>query len=207
MRSAGKPPGECTRGVTTSGLEGRCLTRNCMLISPPSGVNFTALLTKFVKICIRRVWSPKSTSGTSVATSTWCRRCFSASFEANRSKQVPGISWMGMAKDLSSSLPVVILVKSRTSFTMDIRWSPAPFIRTRKSRAVSAWSSSSRRSMSPRTPFRGVRISWDIRARNISWASRASRAAFSAALRTWISSSSCIRTTYSCRSTRSRSHV
>ena len=132
---------------------------------PPSGVYFTALLTRFTTICASRVESASTgTSSGASSTFTWCRR---ASISGREDATAPATRpFRSMISLRSTILPRVIRLTSRRSSTMRARcidWRSINGRSSAGSRAVA----SSRMSPSALTiAASGLRSSWASIARN-----------------------------------------
>ena len=161
-----------------------CCARVTRTTISPRSVNLTALPTRFRRTCPSRPASPRTARGTSA----WMSEASSSPLAAARG------AWTTIAssrtalrlnsRTSSSSLPASILEKSRMSLMTVSRFSEQRRTVVRKSRCSGLRGVSRRRSVMPKMPFIGVRISWLMLARNSdlsrAWSRAASRACWSA---------------------------
>ncbi len=143
----------------------------------PSSVNFTALPRRLTRTCLMRPGSPLRAVGTSGFTRLAISKPFAWALSARSPTDSSTAALRSKSITSKSILPASIFEKSRMSLMMVSRLSA-------EDRTVSAYSlCSSSRSVSssspvmPMTPFMGVRISWDMFARNSDFARLASSAA------------------------------
>ena len=125
----------------------------------PCSVNFIALVTIFMMICLILFASPKSTDGSAGSTSYMS----SMSFAPMRFKKIMERSDKSDAGSYLSStisiFPDSIFEKSRISLMIESRASPEDLIFSRYSRVLGCCSSRRRMSVMPTMAFMGVRIS------------------------------------------------
>ena len=154
---------------------------------PPSGVYFTALDSRLMRIWLIRVSSPTRYSWRMPVTSTWnswdLARAMgwimasteaTTSLRANRSK-------------VSTTLPLSILETSRMSLMRLSRCCPEDVIFLVYSRTLAGLSASlDSRVVKPNTAFMGVRISWDMLDRKVVLDSLAIWAAWRAWASCWL---------------------
>ncbi len=156
------------------------LTSKCMFSCPdnigferctpintsPLLVNFIALPTRFIKTCRRRCMSPTICDGTSWSIS-YTRSISVFNAEPANTSNTSSIQVRRSKSAFSSSMfPDSILEKSRISLITDIRLSPQLLIAFAYSPCSSVSSVLDNNEDIPITPFKGVRISWLIVARN-----------------------------------------
>mmetsp|Transcript_38005 Transcript_38005/g.94447 ORF Transcript_38005/g.94447 Transcript_38005/m.94447 type:complete len:374 (+) Transcript_38005:2479-3600(+) len=159
-----------------------CCTRARTVIEP-CGVNLTALNSKLSSTCRSRCWSPTTNSGSSAARSASMRTFLLSAFTFTISTAARTTSRRLNTFCSSSSFPASILEMSRMSFTRFIRCCAdiIAFCTYCSVFPLTSFSPSSASCSMPSTPFRGVRISCDIDAMNLPFASDAARA-FAAAI-------------------------
>ena len=171
-------PSACTRiRITTS----------------PFSVNLMALPTRLTKSCRTRTGSPCTLAGRSIGRSLIKSSPFSCARPASIAA-MSSTSSRGSNKVISnSSRPASILEKSRISLMVASRAQPELWIRLANRSCWGFRAVPSSRSAIPSTPFRGVRISWLITARNSDLARLAASAASLASRRTRCASTWCSR--------------
>ena len=163
----------------------------------PLSVNFTALLTRLIRICRRRVTSPRIAVGGPPLEESRTSTMTSMPFSRARGAEISQASSI-MLRTLTgsrsrSNLPDSIFEKSRISLITASNWSLERRMVCRKSRCSVSSEVSASSALIPTTPLSGVRISWLMVARNAALA----RTAASASSRARTSSDSRDRTSSS----------
>ena len=137
-------------------------------ILPFSGVYFTALERRLIKIWLILVTSPIRFSCFTPVTSTW--KCWSFTFDIGRimASTEDTRSFKVNSSIFRTTFPLSIFDTSKISFIKLSRCWPDAMIFFVYSLTLSGFSASlARRVVNPKTAFMGVRISWDILERNI----------------------------------------
>ena len=158
-------PVSCTASVRCTPSEKESSRRMSKRTSP-CWVNFTALLNRLLSICERRNGSPTKLMGTSEPISTTKRRAFPSVICSNRLRELSTEVPRSKGMDSTTSFPASILEKSKISFTTPSRLCPEARHFSIKLRSCGGKLPSRARRVRPNTPFMGVRISWDMLARN-----------------------------------------
>ena len=134
--------------------------------TPPAAVNLTAFERRFRRTCLTRVTSPTTKRGTSGETRPASSSPLADAAGARRSIDSSTARRTSKGRDSSSSFPDSIFEKSRMSLMRARSVSPLPRIVSTSSACSPPSTVSARSRAIPITPFRGVRISWLMLARN-----------------------------------------
>ena len=136
---------------------------------PPSGVNFTALLSRLYRICLKRVRSAQTSRSRRHGGARPAMRLISASGRIMASTSRQRIARAVNASCSISMRPASILERSRISLITCIRCRAPPLhVRPRAFLLIASGPllPSASRSEKPMMALRGVRSSWLMRARN-----------------------------------------
>ena len=168
------------------------------VIFPPSGVNFTALFSILTRICCNFV-SSHQTQGFCNSLIIWNWMCFFSMLYSIIIFSFSDICFRSTAVSSNVSFPLSILDRSSTSLISFIKTSPdacifvTAFLTTASSSGCFAMISAN-----PRIAFIGVRMSWDMFARNVAFTAPASFASLAASFSCSNASSNFSRCSLSC---------
>ncbi len=152
-----------------------------LMLMVPVGVNLTALPVILTNICVRRVASPESVTGTVSSTNALKLNPFSLISPMNNTWTKCITSRILKAADSIRIIPASIFERSRMSLIMASRFSPATCIDSINSVNRASLFLFFNKLVNPKITFIGVRISWLMLAIKFSFIKEASRTFFSEA--------------------------